>query len=158
MANNGQQRLKKQVSNGCHVSIQRVFNGYLLKTRSVAVPLPLGHFGRMEHLCSVLPVLLCWEEFLKLCVCRVLINQSPNQARGSCLRPGNGYPIIRWSADGTQGTCAPWLPHRLNLSDGNPTKWVCHVSPAGSIFPFKVVGLEDFRPPSLLPVQSWLCL
>ena len=76
----------------------------------------------------------------------------------NCLRPGNGYLIIRWSADGTQGTCAPWLPHRLNLSDGNLTKWVCHVSPAGPIFPFKVIGLEGFRPPSPSPIQSWLCL
>ena len=44
---------EKWVSNGCHVSIQRVFNGYPLKTRSVAVPLPLGDFWRMEHLCPL---------------------------------------------------------------------------------------------------------
>ena len=37
MTKDGQQRLKKRVSNGCHISIQRVFNGYPLKTRSVAV-------------------------------------------------------------------------------------------------------------------------
>ena len=107
---------------------------------------------------SVLPILLCREEFLKLHVCCIPFNQSPNQARGSCPRPGNGYLVIRWSAYGTQGTCTPWLPHHLNLSDGNPTKWICHVSPTRSIFPFNVVGLEDFRPPSLSPIQSWLCL
>ena len=64
MANNGQQRLKKRVSNGCHVSIQRVFNGYPLKTRSVAVPLPLGDLGGMEHLCStaILAMAVCTQQ------------------------------------------------------------------------------------------------
>ena len=85
-------------------------------------------------------------------------DQPVSESSSRKLPQGNGYLIIRWSADGTQGTRAPWLPYRLNLSDGNTTKWVCHASLAGPIFLFKVVGLEDFRPPSLSPIQSWLCL
>ena len=65
---------------------------------------------------------------------------------------------ILWSADGTEGVCVPTLPYRHKLCIRNATKGVCHISIAGPIFPFEVVRLEDFRPPCLLSIQSWLCL
>ena len=73
----------------------------------------------------------------------VSCHQSMKQTRGSCP----SRRMATWSSCGpqmAQRTLAhPRPPHHCNLSDGNATDWVCHISSAGPIFPFKVVRLED---------------
>ena len=102
------------------------------------------------------PILLYWEEFLKLCIYCIQLNQSLNKARGICpRRVGSDVLVILWFVDGAKGTYAPSLPHRCSLFDRNATKWVCHVSPTRPIFPFEVVRLEDFRP---LRLKAVFCL